>query len=460
MNYKVTFYKNEMEMLTERKANFVNNLKKLTSQVVAKLAKKMASEMGRQEKTSGLTIFEFLKTMAQNGKEVWRGAITLDNYANLEIPYLPNTGKPIPFKFKYICNGTNEFSKFDAKGHCLHQIIRGKKLIAEIYQEMTFSINPEGNPNNIVKQLINEIQHNLVHEIAHAQDEYIVDELTSYKSKSRTSDDDIRYIEYWLKPTEIRSHFNEMIQIISSKKHNSPERTFKNMWKTHDKAKEIGYQGNEWGDRERMVYGMMKKKQQSTTIDETSKDALMTVLNRAFRGTCQKLLANFIYTYHIAFVRDFSPKMKERYYDKFFPNTDVPSLEQMQEFYEVIKNITRGFTKLKKEIIDTTVKRGRARGYFSDEDREMVNEFNDLYNNLWVNDTLKSAFDSYNPKILKKLGKQMIESFREKHGYMTKGMMTKAAKAYTKQLEKEYREKYGSGAEGMEDFFNSTPPTR
>ena len=64
MNYKVTFYKNEMEMLTERKANFVNNLKKLTSQVVAKLAKKMASEMGRQEKTSGLTIFEFLKTMA------------------------------------------------------------------------------------------------------------------------------------------------------------------------------------------------------------------------------------------------------------------------------------------------------------------------------------------------------------------------------------------------------------
>jgi hypothetical protein len=460
MNYNVTFYKNELEMLTERKANFVNNLKKLTSQVVAKLAKKMAEEMGRQEKTSGLTIFEFLKTMALNGEKVWRGGITLDDYTNLEIPYLPNTGKPIPFKFKYICNGTNEFSKFDAKGHCLHQVIRGKKLIAEIYQEMTFSINPDGNPNSTVKELINEIQHNLVHELAHAQDEYVADELASYKTKSNTSDEDIRFIEYWLKPTEIRSHFNEMIQIISSKKHHSPERTFRNMWKTHDKAKEIGYEGDEWGDTERTVYGMMKKKQQSTTVDEKSKDALMTVLNRAFRGNCPKLLANFIYTYHIAFVRDFSTKMKERYYDKFFPNTDVPSLEQMQEFYEVIKNITRGITKLKKEITDTVVKRGKARGYFSDEDREIVNEFNDLYNNLWKNDTLKSAFDSYNPKILKKLGKQMIESFREKHGYMTKGMMSKAAKAYTKQLEKDFREKYGSGAEGMEDFFNSTPPTR
>jgi hypothetical protein len=248
-----------------------------------------------------------------------------------------------------------------------------------------------------------------------------------------------------------------MIQIINSKKHHSPERTFKNMWKTHDKARELGYGSGEWGDQQRKVYGMLKKKYQSTTIDENSKDALMTVLNRAFRGNCQKLLSNFIYTYHIAFVRDFNPKMKERYYDKFFPNTDVPSLEQMQEFYEAIKNVTRGFTKLKKEVTDSAVKRGRARGYFSEEDRETVNEFNELYVNLWENDTLKSAFETFNPKLLKKLGKQMIETYREKHGFMTKGMMTKAAKAYTKQIEKEYREKHGRGAEGMEDFFNSDP---
>jgi hypothetical protein len=101
------------------------------------------------------------------------------------------------------------------------------------------------------------------------------------------------------------------------------------MWKTHDRARDLGYNSGEWGDQQRKVYGMLKKKHQSTTIDEKSKDALMTVLNRAFRGNCQKLLSNFIYTYHIAFIRDFNPKMEERYYDKFFPDTDVPSLEQM-----------------------------------------------------------------------------------------------------------------------------------
>ena len=75
---------------------------------------------------------------------------------------------------------------------------------------------------------------------------------------------------------------------------------------------------------------------------------------------------------------------------------------------------------------------------------------------LWKNDTLKSAFDNFNPKLLKKLGKQMIETYREKHGFMTKGMLTKQAKAYTRELEK----KYGKGSEGMEDFFNSDPNFR
>lgn len=32
----------------------------------------------------------------------------------------------------------------------------------------------------------------------------------------------------------------------------------------------------------------------------------------------------------------------------------------------------------------------------------------------------------------------MIETYREKHGFMTKGMLTKQAKAYTRELEKKY----------------------
>lgn len=89
----------------------------------------------------------------------------------------------------------------------------------------------------------------------------------------------------------------------------------------------------------------------------------------------------------------------------------------------------------------------------------MVQEFNNTYLNLWESNELSPSFENYNSKLLKTLGKQMIETYREKWGFMTKGMRTKAARAYIKQLEKEYKEKYGSGAEGMEDFFNSDPST-
>lgn len=84
----------------------------------------------------------------------------------------------------------------------------------------------------------------------------------------------------------------------------------------------------------------------------------------------------------------------------------------------------------------------------------MIDEFNELYGDLWVNDTLASVFQTYNYKQLKKLGKQMIENFREQYNLFTKGMLTKQAKAYTRELNKKYK----TNTSGMEDFFNSTPP--
>ena len=68
MNYKVTFYKNSLELLTERKANFVNNIKKLTSQVMAKLA----HECGGKGETSGMAILNHLKQMIAEREKVWR----------------------------------------------------------------------------------------------------------------------------------------------------------------------------------------------------------------------------------------------------------------------------------------------------------------------------------------------------------------------------------------------------
>lgn len=452
MNYKVTFYKDCVELLTERKANFVNKLKALTSRVFEQLAQKV----GTRGKTNGMAVLEFLKQMAASGRKLWQGGFTLDDYRNLKIAYLPNTGQPIPFKFKFVYDGEGDFTKFSSRGHCLQKIISGDLFIAEIYLELHFTIG-HTDDNLAVKELINTIQHTLVHEIAHAQDESNIEEMKSYKDKSRTSDEDIRYINYWLKPTEIRSHLNEMIQILSSKRNNNPKRTMKNMYKTADKAQERGIKfTDEQKDRYKRVYGMLNKSMSNETTDEKSKDALLAVLNRAFRGQCQKLLKNFIFDYHIAFIRDSNPTMKQRYYDKYFSNTDVPSLEQMQEFYESIKNVTRGFTKLKSEVIKSYKKSVILYGRASDEDKQMVDEFNELYSNLWIKDTLASAFQSYNYKLLKKLGKQMIEKFREKYNLLTKGMLTKQAKAYTRELEK----KYGKGSKGLEDFFNSDPNFR
>jgi hypothetical protein len=72
-----------------------------------------------------------------------------------------------------------------------------------------------------------------------------------------------------------------------------------------------------------------------------------------------------------------------------------------------------------------------ARNEFSDEDRQMVAEFNDMITGkMWDRDEFLNIFIDYNPKQLKKVAKEIIESFREEHGFMTKGMLTKKAKAW------------------------------
>ena len=455
MNYKVSFYKNEIEMLTERKANFVNNVKKLTSQVMAKLAR----ECGGNGETSGMAILNHLKQMIADREKVWRCGITLDNYKNFKLDYLPNSGKPIPFKFKFISKGDNEsYSQFETSGHVLPQTIMGRKFISEVYVELEFSLCLTDNPKTVVKQLINEIMTTLTHELAHAHDEFMMGELSQYKEKG-VSDEDLRYILYWTKPTEIRSHMLEVVQILNSKRHNNPERTFRNMYKTYQTAEEAGMKHTE-EEKQNMktAYSMLKKHNSTITIDKKSSDALNAVINRAFHNQCPPLHKKFIFDYHLAFIQQSNPKMKERFYDKLFPNTPTQSLDKLNDFLEAMKSVVRGFTKLENEVLK--IYRSYDRSSSTDRVEKMRTDYRDMYRNLWKNESpLKQAFENYDIKLLKKAAKQMIEEYREQHGLMTKGMMTKAAKAYSKQLEKDFREKYGSGAEGMEDFFNSTPPT-
>ena len=50
MKYQVTFYETLEHLLTERKANFVNKLKKLTSKVTQELANKIGGNGTTSEK--------------------------------------------------------------------------------------------------------------------------------------------------------------------------------------------------------------------------------------------------------------------------------------------------------------------------------------------------------------------------------------------------------------------------
>ena len=430
MNYKVTFYNDLVELLTERKANFVNNVKKLTSQVMSKLAR----ECGGNGETSGMAILNHLKQMHHDREKVWRCGITLDNYKNFKLDNLPNTGEPIPFKFKFVTGGDNEsHSRFDARGHVLPKTIMGRKFISEVYIELDFSLCLTDNPKIVVKQLINEIQTTLIHELAHAHDEFMMSELSQYKEKG-VSDEDLRYILYWTKPTEIRSHMLEVIQVLNSKRYNNPERTFRNMFKTSQAAEEAGMKYTE-KEKQNMktAYSMLKKHNSTITIDKKSSEALNTVIDRAFRNQCPPLHKKFIYDYHLAFIQQSNPKMKERFYDKLFPNTPTQPLDKLNDFLEGMKSVARALSKLDNEISKHVTMCWRSSSWKRVEMIQNAEKtkaaYKDFHNKIWENDSpMIQAFEDYDVKILKNAAKQMIEKFRSQWGFETKAMLKKSTK--------------------------------
>ena len=87
-------------------------------------------------------------------------------------------------------------------------------MIVEIYVEVQVFLSKDFDPQREARRFIFDFQGALTHEIAHAQDEFLGREIGDYTQKGNTSDEDLKYLVYWLKPTEIRSHMMEMIQAI------------------------------------------------------------------------------------------------------------------------------------------------------------------------------------------------------------------------------------------------------
>ena len=432
MNYKVTFYNDLVELLTERKANFVNQLKKLSSKITYELFKKIDGNGKGTDK-----IINFMKSMIERGKSFHTLNLTIPDYINPLIAHLPNTGKEIPIYIIFQKSTSNaDLGSIYMEGVCAwtHSKIAGKTLINRIEVTIKFNDKIMDNDMNILRAMfINKFQSTLVHELAHSRDTENAKE-TAERNTAKSTHDTVTSLHYYLKPTEIRSHMNEVFKELSAGRHKTPERYIRNSYKNAIAAEEASGGKRKFDkdakDFRRKIYGALKYAQKSSTISKEAWYILWDLINKSLLRKESKNLKKFIRSYQVAFVRDYDEKTKQRYYDKLFVGVEVPSLEQMNTFLEELKTIYRSLMRLKNEVEKSL----GARHKYSDEDRQMVNEFNDMITGkMWDRDEFQNIFIDYNPKQLKKVTKEIIENFREEHGFMTKGMLTKKAKAWRKE---------------------------
>ena len=410
MKYKVSFYESLEHLLTERKANFVHKLKGLTTKMINELMKKI-SQMYDFQGTTGDKLVQFLLTM------------TKDRERRTEEVYLsiPVNGKDIPVNFRFICRhaGLREFNIWTTGAcHMMGSFYGGRKLHS-ISVTVNFTLNEETakNTENIQSRLINEIQHTVVHELAHAHDEHLEDETDDYKEGAKSSNEDLKFLNYYLKPTEIRSHLNQVFKSVAAVRHVSPKRVVKNFYKNADKAANheedpIPFTQDK-KDRLRKGYANMVDLDNSRPSYDLAVKGLHEIISSSFRTKLPKSQRQFIIDYQIAFSRDFNPKMKERYYDKLFQGYEVPSLEQMNSMFEEVKSVFRGtvriYNALKKKYYSKN-------SYYEDKWLRIENLFKEWEDVMWDNPKMTAAMKSNDPKKLKKAAKDTFDLFKTEMG--------------------------------------------
>ena len=414
MNYKVTFYKDEMEMLTERKGNFVNKLKKISSNILDMLGK----EIERQYGFKGTTAQKIIQFMLKNAMSKNNDTVTIKLFTD-EVMRYPDQkrGEAVPIMFNFNCRGSHlDRFHIDCRGAVSNSMWAGYRSIERVKVDVFYYINETtANDDTTIKATLNEIQSTLVHEIAHAFDENLVREISNYKEGAKTSHEDLKYLNYWLKPTEIRSHMNEVLQMINSKRHQNPRRTFKNMYKNADKAASREEYPTPFTDKQKDLYRRAFSKLDNANKKQGDShkgiDALYDVLCRAFRNQIPQNMKKFVAQYHVAFVRDSSPKMKERYYDKLFTSQNPPSLDTMNDFFEEIKTVYRSLTR----VSNALKKKYDNRYSYSEVYSQKSREFDKFEDEMWDDERMKPVFQSFDPKSLKKTSKIIIDEFKKTH---------------------------------------------
>lgn len=405
MKYKVSFYESLEHLLTERKANFVHKLKGLTTKITNEMMKQI-DKMYDFKGTLGDKFVQFLLTMTKDDKR---------RKEELHFSF-PINGKNVPINVNFECinKALREFY-MSTSGHCLFF----GRYLNSISLNVRFCINEETvqNSQDIQSKFINKIHNTLVHELAHAHDEHLNDESDTYEEGKKAQNEDLKYLNYWLKPTEIRSHFNEVIKGLSSTRHVNPKRVIKNYYKDADKAASREEDPvpftQDYKNKLKQGYSNMLALDNSRPSYDLAVKALQDVISKSFRDNLPQSQRKFLVDYHIAFARDYNPKMKERYYDTLFQGYDTPSLDQMNEMFEVVKSVFRGVT---------TIFNALKKKYYSDnhywQERWWKTEstFKEWKDVMWDNPKMTKAMNSNNPKELKKAAKETMELFKSEMG--------------------------------------------
>ena len=395
-------------LLAERKANFINKINDLSSRVFAKLAEKT----NKEHKTSALSILQHLKNLLDSGENSWRVEVVLDDYTNIHIPSFPASGKPIPFVFEFDIKRTErDYNLFDYKGRCQFTIRDRKFNISEIHIKVDVNLPENFNPKNYVYEFVDGMRGVLAHEIAHANDDEKQNEIEIYTNKDGdfSHSKEIKYLKYFLKPSEIRSHIMEMIVALKNSRRDDINRQFKDRYKTSERAEKYGIKHTEeQKNMTKRVYSILKKKKNDMTIDEKSKEKLSMVLNKALTRNYPITLRRFIFDYHVSFLKNYNSKMKERYYDKFFPNTETHDLESLKRFYGDIIYVGHQLTMLYRTVKDIYEKGNHKNAV------KMVQDFNNFYSEFWNNPKISEAFKNYDNLLLIENGEKIIAEFEEK----------------------------------------------
>lgn len=197
-----------------------------------------------------------------------------------------------------------------------------------------------------------------------------------------------KFLMYYISPTEIRSHFNEMLPYVKQKQKNSPQRQIKS------KLKEFQNVDDETKHELKTKFSSLNKNYSSNNDFE---EALKKVIGTNF-SAADKNLQKFIFDYHIAFARDFNNTMNSRYYKSYFSNINPPSLKIMNKFLSGIRDVYRKLVKL-----HTLISKGEY---------DCEYEYDIMSENFFTQDgQFDEVFQNYDKERLLQIADNVIDEF-------------------------------------------------